>query len=429
MTLLSVLTTVNYGLVLIFGLFLSIFISGGWESERQQRLTFILCPGFLLLQGLCWLLWDVELTEKLYPLIIHLPLLLILIFALRKKPAVALVSVTTAYLCCQIPRWIQLTVAAVTRSALAGTVSYTLCIAPVFYLLYRCFVRAAHNAMCHSRRSLLLFGSLPVAYYLFDYATAVYSDTLYQGSAVISEFLPTALIVFYLFFLTTYQVQEQERGQALLQSSLLEAELRQAHLEMEALRTAEKQTAIYRHDMRHHLVAIDGFLSAGHPEQAAEYVRSVQADIESIAPKRYCENEMVNLLCSAFAAKAERLGVRLSVSVRVPQDLSVPDTELCAILSNGLENALHAASPLDDSRKWVSFYCEAKLSKLLIEIRNPYGGTVRMQDGLPLSREDGHGYGCRSIRTIAEQRGGLCIFDAENSIFTLQVMLPAGNSR
>lgn len=429
MTLLDLLTVINYALVLLFGLFLSIFISGGWDSDRQRRLVFILCPCFLALQGICWLLWDVGVTEKIYPLIIHLPLVLILIFALKKKSAIALVSVSTAYLCCQIPRWVQLAVAAITRSALIGAISYTLCIVPTFYLLYRYFVRAAHNAMCHSRRSLLLFGSLPIAYYLFDYTTAVYSDILYRGGPVISELLPTALIVFYLFFLTTYQMQEQERGEALLQSSLLEAELRQAHFEMESLRAAEKQTAIYQHDMRHHLLAIDGFLSAGSPEQATEYIRSVQADIESISPKRYCENDMANLLCSAFTARAERIGVRLSVSIRLPQNISVPDTELCAILSNGLENALQAVSSLDDSRKWVAFYCEIKLGKLLIEIKNPYRGTIRMQDDLPLSFEDGHGYGCRSIRTIAEQRGGLCIFDTENSSFTLRVMIPAESAQ
>ena len=36
-----------------------------------------------------------------------------------------------------------------------------------------------------------------------------------------------------------------------------------------------------------------------------------------------------------------------------------------------------------------------------------------------------HGYGCRSIQTIAQQRGGLCQFLAEDGTFLLRVMLPA----
>lgn len=126
MTLLSALTLLNYGLVLIFGLFLSTFIAGGWDNKQQKRLIFILCPLFLAAQVLSLLLWDLEFTQKLYPLIVHMPLVLILIFALKKRPTVSLISVCTAYLCCQIPRWINLSVAAVSGSALAGEISYTL---------------------------------------------------------------------------------------------------------------------------------------------------------------------------------------------------------------------------------------------------------------------------------------------------------------
>ena len=47
-----------------------------------------------------------------------------------------------------------------------------------------------------------------------------------------------------------------------------------------------------------------------------------------------------------------------------------------------------------------------------------------MRDGLPVSERAGHGYGCRSIQTIAERRGGLCEFRARGGIFSMQLMLP-----
>ena len=47
-----------------------------------------------------------------------------------------------------------------------------------------------------------------------------------------------------------------------------------------------------------------------------------------------------------------------------------------------------------------------------------------MRDDLPVSDRDGHGYGCRSIRSIATQNRGLCTFDAEHGVFTLRVMIP-----
>ncbi len=47
-----------------------------------------------------------------------------------------------------------------------------------------------------------------------------------------------------------------------------------------------------------------------------------------------------------------------------------------------------------------------------------------MRDGLPVSERAGHGYGCRSIQTIAERRGGLCEFRARGGIFSMQLVLP-----
>ncbi len=41
--------------------------------------------------------------------------------------------------------------------------------------------KAAYATMTYSRWTLLLFGSLPVTYYIFDYATTVYSNALYSG--------------------------------------------------------------------------------------------------------------------------------------------------------------------------------------------------------------------------------------------------------
>ena len=49
---LRILSSVNYGCVLVFGILLSAEISGGCETPRQKRLVVFLCPVFLALQVL-----------------------------------------------------------------------------------------------------------------------------------------------------------------------------------------------------------------------------------------------------------------------------------------------------------------------------------------------------------------------------------------
>lgn len=424
MEIVTFLEMLNYVLVLIFGVVLSAALAGGSSHGHQRRVLAILCLLLLLVQALCYFTQGVRAAERLYPVVIHLPLVLALVFLLKKPLGVSLISVCTAYLCCQLPRWVSMTVLALTASPLAEQIVYTLAIVPVCYLLQRYFAPAAHSAMTYSRQTLLLFGSLPLAYYLFDYATTVYAEFLVVEVQIIYEFLPTALIVFYVLFLSMYHTESRNKAQAELQSTMLETELKQSRGEMERLKVSAHQTAVYHHDMRHHLNMIEGFLSADKPEQASEYIHHIQEDLSTISLRRFCENEAMNLLCSSFAEKAKRIDIALTMEVSLPKELPISDTELCSVVSNGLENALHAVEKVDKTHRWAKFTCRIRNNTLLLEIKNPCKGKIRMQDGLPVSARENHGYGCQSIRAIARRNHGHCLFEPKEGVFTLRVALP-----
>ena len=169
---------------------------------------------------------------------------------------------------------------------------------------------------------------------------------------------------------------------------------------------------------------IDSLLTADKPQQAAEYIHRVRSDIEAVTPRRFCANDTVNLLCSSFVGRAERKGVRLTVEAKLPDTLSLPDNELCSVLSNGLENALHAVEKLDEPNRQISLYCGLRRSRLLISVSNPCEKSLELHGGLPAAQREGHGFGCRSIQAIAHKHGGLCEFRAENGTFTMRFMVP-----
>ena len=434
MTAVDILSVFDSGLLFLFGAILCLLITGGCQTRREWVIFFALCVFFLAVELYVFLVFGADIASLSYPLCIHLPLLVGLALGLKRPVGVSLVSICASYLCCQLPRCVAVIIEAATGSALAGLIVYTLIIAPIFFLLRRYFVPSARNTMTESTQSMLLFGSVPILYYIYDYTLAdsfklLYSEILSSNPAVsagqvAAELLPTAACLLYMAYTTAYHRQLRQRTQTELQNSLLEGQLRQAGAEMATLRHAEAQAAAYQHDMRHHLAAISAFLAADKPQQAENYIRQIQADIEAITPKRFCENEMVNLLCSSFSGRAERLGVRLTPEASLPASMAVPDTELCALISNGLENALNAVEKLEDGRRWVEFYCGVRLDKLLIEIKNPCAGRISFRDGLPEASRPNHGYGSLSIRTIAQRHGGLWEFSAEHGVFTLRVALP-----
>lgn len=420
----DLLQLLNYGLVLFYGAALSTSFSGGARSRRDRWCMGLLCIALLAAQTLCLQLLGLQRTRMLYPLLTHIPLWLMLWKGMERTPPVALVSVLTAYFCCQLPRWVGSLVQAMRGSELGYELAYSVSILGFGYLLCRYFAAPAFAAMTYSKRSLWIFGGLPLFYYLFDYAATVYSNALYLGIRGIIEFLPAAMALFYIFFVTIYHGEVQNRSQTELENSMLAMELDAAAQQVEAMEQSQAQAAVYRHDMRHHLNAISSYLSAGKPAEAQEYIHRVQADVGSFTPTRYCENELVNLLCSSFTGQARQAGVTLTIDARLPKSLPLSDTELCSILSNGLENALRAAGQVTEGPRWVDLYCGVRREKLLIEIKNPYAGAVPMENGMPVNHQAGHGFGCRSIAAIAQKWGGLCTFRAEEGAFSLQLAIP-----
>lgn len=273
-----------------------------------------------------------------------------------------------------------------------------------------------------SNRLFLRYTLVPLLYYIYVFAAQ--NADFSSVSGYVMRHLPTMeVFVFYFLLLHSYKEFNQKRELETAQAALCQ-QLNSAEEQILLLHEAQTQTAVYRHNMRHHLNTINGFLSMGKPQQAEEYIKKVQADVEAITPKRFCENELVNLLCSSYSGKAERMGIRLTINAGVPKDLPISDTELCSMLSNGLENAMRAACALEESNRQVTFYCERKSNRLLIEICNPYAGEIVIRDGLPTSDREGHGYGCRSIQSITARHRGLCSFEAKNGLFTLRVILP-----
>ena len=301
-------------------------------------------------------------------------------------------------------------------------VSYAAVIALVWFVFRRGFgylLRYGDNHL------FLVLSIVPLLYYIYAFALLSTGRPLLDTTEhMITRYLPTMeVFVFYFLFLGIYKEMSERRELEVAQTALV-GKLDAAEEQIALLNKAQTQTAVYQHDMRHHLNMIGGLLAADNTEQAQAYIRKVQADVESVTARRFCENETVNLLCSSFAQKAQRMGVQLHVDARVPREISVRDTELCVLLSNAVENALRAVAPLAPERRTVELYCGIRLNKLLIEVRNPYDVPPVMRNGVPISDEAGHGYGCRSIQTIAQQRGGLCQFRAEDGVFQLQVMLP-----
>ena len=423
MNLAVIMALFNYGLILIYGVLLSIDISGGWSSKKDKRLTAAIIALLLIVQIVVCLSLGVTAAEKLYPLITHIPLVCALFFFMKRPFGISIVSVFTAYLCCQIPNWFGILVLHLADSALLSEICYMIAVIISYALLHIFLVKPAYEAMNYSKRTLFFLGSLPVFYYIFDYASTVYSQILYEGIIAVNEFIPTITILFYVVFISMYHRELKKRYSTELENSVLTMELKQSDAELAVLQKSLEDTATYRHDMRHHFMILAEYIKNNETEKALDYINSAQKEIDMLTPKRYCKNNSTNLILSYYGSLAQKSGIRFDANVNIPEVLTLSDTELCTLLSNGIENAINAASRCEKGNRWVEIDFSTHKASMLISIKNSYIGEVEIKDGLPVSDRPFHGLGVKSISSIATRHNGMFSFDAADGVFTMRVIL------
>lgn len=425
----QLLEIMNYTLLLSFGSIVSVSFAGYEKTVRNRKAILLLVLLILSLQLTSYFMAGLAVTARLYPLITHVPNVLFIEHFMKKPRSIAIVSVLTAYLCCQPPNWFGVSMGFLWNNTVAFHIGYSLGLLIMFYLINRFVASSVNQVISYSHRSLFLFGSFPLLYYVFDYTTTIYTGFLYSGAKIVVEFFPSVLSMFYIIFIIAYCNEMQKRNRLKLDNLMLETKFEHAANVIFTLQQVQNQTAIYRHDMRHHLALLYSFLKAGEPEKAMEYIRQTQNEIDSITPVRYCENITINLILSAFATKAEQKGVALNIDAVVPESLPFPDTEICTLLANGLENAVAAAASGSESDREsnppiVRINCHVHKNNLLMLIENTLYGQAEIKNGLPYTHKEGHGFGVKSIAMLVDRHKGYYSYSVNEGVFILKIVLP-----
>lgn len=332
-------------------------------------------------------------------------------------------SVLTAYLCCQVSKWVGLVAVSLTDEKWVYYAVRTAVTALVFYLFIRYVSDAAAQLLAKPTKDIAILGLMPLVYYLYDYATNVYTELLYSGRAVIAEFLGFVLCIAYILFLFMYFKQYEEKREAEQRGQLMEMKRAQSEKEIAALRRSEYTVSLLRHDMRHFLTNLSGLIENNETEKALEFIGEIISTTDRTATRRYCKNESINLILSSYADRITGRNIEYKCTVQVPERLPYSDVDLTAILSNALENAVHAVEKLPPEQRSIELDLRMREEKLLLSVKNTFAEPPELRNGMPVSHAEGHGFGTQSIRYVTEKLHGNCQFSVEGDRFVLRVVL------
>jgi len=102
----NILEILHYGVLMLFGIYLSAAFLG-IRMNRENVLKLLGCSAVLgMINAVCYVMFGLEITEQVYPLIIHLPLIVFLKVIYKHKVISITLAVFVSYLCCQISNWV-----------------------------------------------------------------------------------------------------------------------------------------------------------------------------------------------------------------------------------------------------------------------------------------------------------------------------------
>ena len=413
----------RHAVTLIFG----VFISAAFLSIRMTRRNVLTFCGFsaasLLLQAAIYSSHSIIRTAMIYPLIVHLPLLLLFVLGFRRKLFPSVISITAAYLCCCISTWSAAIAETGTVSSLAVNITYTLTLIATGILVILLVSGPFSAILKKESHALISFGIFPVFYYIFDYISTVYTEWLYSHAPIAVEFPPLLLCVCYLVFCTVYFREYEEKQDMENRTHLMEMKQAQSEKEITMMKRSEETISLLRHDMRHFLNNISWYIEQGETEKAQHYIHEIIESVDSTARKRYCTNETVNMILSSYEPIMEEHEIDFRFRLKIPPQLKISDVDMTSILSNGIENAIHAVCMPGCRQRIIELKMTESSGKLFISLENTFDKPPQIVDGMPVSRRKDHGFGTQSIQYTTEKAKGNCHFSLAGDRFVLQIVL------
>lgn len=190
------------------------------------------------------------------------------------------------------------------------------------------------------------------------------------------------------------------------------------------LRTYMEQTRHLRHDFRQHLRVISGLTESGNLDALKTYLHQYESEIGD-APALLCSNPAVDAIAGYYALWASQKQIPIHWNLNLPDQLPLPESDLCMLMGNLLENALLASENLPPAERDVSVVCQMLSPAMLgLIVENRYDGTLKHHgDVLYSTRHAGCGMGLISVKSAVRKYNGQLTMSTENKTFRVHILL------
>ncbi len=196
--------------------------------------------------------------------------------------------------------------------------------------------------------------------------------------------------------------------------SLLEQEEYSLNQYVEEARAHYEKTKAFRHDIKNHLAVVRELLQSGTPQQALDYIGDMEEMTAGLSFPCNTNHPVVDILIGNKLGIAKSMGIDVCCSLLLPYPCFVRDIDFCIILSNVLDNAIHACKNMDENaEKYIHVTGRIQGDFILIEVENSFQADGLIRKGTGLS----------NVKAVTEKYHGAMNIKTQGSVFILSVLL------
>lgn len=179
-----------------------------------------------------------------------------------------------------------------------------------------------------------------------------------------------------------------------------------------------------RHDFKHHMAAIRKFIDTDDKSGLTEYWNELQVALHQDIEIPYTGNPALDGVLYRYAVLSRQENIRFAFS-GIVEPLVMPDTDLCVLLGNALDNALTACQTLETDR-FITVTAQPSAGAQSLMIVNSFDGIVQKENDQILSRKRRNepGIGLESIHFICEKHGAMMDLRYDDRTFSLLLVIP-----
>lgn len=229
------------------------------------------------------------------------------------------------------------------------------------------------------------------------------------------------LVLINIYFLSyTSYMQHSNELKVRLQQQKEEERLTKNYYEHMELNYSECKRIL--HDVKNHMQVLEAIYQTGDCDVATEYANTLAEDIDSIYPKEYSSNRMLNVIFYDKLTECEKYGIDVQLTI---EDITLEYMELfdiATILCNIFDNAIRCLKQMPQNERKLVF----KLRKVdgfhVIYMENPIDEEAKLAIlKKEFLKRVYSGTGLKNVRRVVNKYHGEYSFDVVDNHFRVSI--------